>query len=238
MRQRVKVEQKHLDRYIELHEGGTSIEKALFLVQKEFGLDLPHTGEAVRQKMRKIGIKFSLGRKRTRRYAGFGTRRYTEGAVNPPKGNGYHDRLAKLDDAVEALIKMAEVAKEVTTLRDENWKLKNEVAALRNELDMTRRSTTKETEKDQRYRLALQQGDINPPVGGVPGKCQLSAGWAYGSSFCPDDTYVNASALSMGLLRSSYLTYHINHEPSKFTLKDALEHNIIIYKRENAYKVT
>jgi hypothetical protein len=69
-----------------------------------------------------------------------------------------------LDQVTDFLIDRLEKAKLVTELEAKINRLENQLAATKNELEILQENHNKKIDKEQRYKLAIQQGDINPPI--------------------------------------------------------------------------
>lgn len=61
-----------------------------------------------------------------------------------------------------AVLLAFELASKVPALEEENNRLKNVVATLRNELACLMESNSKAVNEEERYSLAIQQGEVNP----------------------------------------------------------------------------
>jgi hypothetical protein len=72
--------------------------------------------------------------------------------------------LTNLDESVEALIKMAGLAAKVPGLEEENWQLKNKLAATQNALKVIQKRDQEREDQASRYQLAIKQGEVNPPL--------------------------------------------------------------------------
>jgi len=69
-----------------------------------------------------------------------------------------------LDQVTDFLIDRLEKAKRVTELETIIKRLENQLAATKNELVVLQENHKKKVEREQRYKLAVQQGDITPPI--------------------------------------------------------------------------
>ena len=77
-------------------------------------------------------------------------------------GNGH----LELEQAEQVLIKWAQDSARVRALEDEHWRLKNQLAAARSEIQRLNDYYRNREDAERKFRLAQQQGEI-PDIGGT-----------------------------------------------------------------------
>jgi hypothetical protein len=158
MRARVLITEPMLKRYQALKAEGKTIAAAIKIVQAEFKMSIPHTNSAVQQKL--TPGKYISKRKHTTTTQQVSTAiPETRTAVSVASNKIFgvdvdYDRL--YDDWTLILAK----ARQASSLEDENYRLRNIVAAKNNQVKTLEENLKVVDEKKRRFDLAVQQGDI------------------------------------------------------------------------------
>ena len=139
MRDRVRITDEHLNRYVQLVcEEGKDINEACRIVAREYNMPAEHGREAVRQRLKKVEV---LSPKHVLRNKPVNT------------GNGHID----LEAAVEQWTSIMAHASEANALREENFKLRNQLRLAQDTVEKLGKRVGVVEEAHHRLKVALQQ---------------------------------------------------------------------------------
>lgn len=147
----VQILPDHQQRYIELAKEPISIAKRIARVQQEFNLPVPHTDSALIQFYDRAGIK----PERASTSQGVQVEKASVAGVKRAGRSTY-----TWSEHQEALLKTFLQAKEAERLAEENWRLRNQVAAFKDALN----KKDKQLRSSQEYELLVKQGQIPAPL--------------------------------------------------------------------------
>ena len=136
-----RINPEELEHYKQLAKDGVCLADALRATQKRFGLSKPHTRQAVKMRLRNLGLSFKRGTKGKR------------GTVVIRSGGNEQPSWEQVRDFILSAI---EKANHVSDIEHELHKYK---AGYENATDLLKKYA-KHDDEAKRYRLAVQQGEV------------------------------------------------------------------------------
>lgn len=140
----VRIDDEQLEHYKQLAGSGVYLAKAISTVQKKFHLPEKHTRQAVKNRLAKLGFSFKRGK----------GGRVLRGVKADSNGQPSWEQVR------DFILTAIEKSNQVTRLESELHKYQTGYENAMLEL----KKLAKHQDEEKRYKLALQQGDINPPL--------------------------------------------------------------------------
>lgn len=214
-REPVKITQEHMEEYVRLRKRGLSYAQCIESVKKMFNMPVAHTQQAVYLRFKKLqktgqSIEASKGKQKLMRTAKRTAQTVAKSII--PLLVEFDELEALLNgkrEAIDKVIHLIAMAKKVPELEVELEKYKNGYERAMEGWDAERKGKQRREQQKQAYELALQHGDVNPPIG-LPGRAQLTSDFTYHLALRPEFLALFATLFNISRVAFVFISYDLN----------------------------